>query len=230
MIEQLKSNLSSVRQRIGDAAQVAGRSAEDIRLVGVTKYVDAETTRALFEAGCTDLGESRPQSLWEKSDALADLQIRWHMIGHLQRNKVKRTIEKSVLIHSVDSQRLLNAIDVAGNEHDKRVNVLLEVNVSGEAAKHGFQPDQLAGAIESVASLEFVSVQGLMCMAGLAGDLGDAQREFELLRQLQEQHHSDTPDNVDLKELSMGMSGDFEIAIKAGATMVRIGSLLFEGV
>ena len=230
MIEQLKSNLLSVRQRIGDAAQAAGRSAEEVRLIGVTKYVDTATTRLLADAGCRELGESRPQALWEKANALADLPIRWHMIGHLQRNKVKRTVEKSDLIHSVDSQRLLKAIDVAGKERDKRVNILLEVNVSGEAAKHGFKPDELIGAIEMLAGLPFVSVHGLMCMAGLEGNLADAQREFESLRQLQEIHQTDLPANVDLTELSMGMSGDFEVAIKAGATMVRVGSLLFEGI
>lgn len=229
MLEQLKSNLASIGQRISDAAQASGRSAEDVRLVGVTKYVDVATTRALVDAGCRDLGESRPQVLWEKSDSLAGLNIRWHMIGHLQRNKVRRTVEKSDLIHSADSQRLLQAIDSAGQDCDKRVNVLLEVNVSGEVAKHGFQPNELAGAIEFVSDLEFVSVQGLMCMAGLAGGPDDTQREFEMLRRLQEKHRNESPDNVDLQELSMGMSRDFEIAIKSGATIVRVGSLLVQG-
>ena len=173
-------------------------------------------------------GESRPQVLWEKSDALADLNVRWHMIGHLQRNKVRRTVESASLIHSVDSQRLLQAIEVAGKESDKRVSVLLEVNVSGESAKHGLHPNELASAIQFAGGLQHVSVEGLMCMAGLSGSPEDAQREFGILKQLQEKHRVGSPGNVDLKELSMGMSGDFEIAIKAGATMVRIGSLLFE--
>ena len=229
MIELLKSNLAMIRQRISDAAQADGRLAEDVRLVGVTKYVDAETTRALVDAGCMDLGESRPQALWSKSLALADLPVRWHMIGHIQRNKVKRTVEKSDLIHSSDSLRLLTAIDGAGKEFDRIVNVLLEVNVSGESAKHGFQPDELAASIEFVADLPFVSVQGLMCMAGLEGGPEQAQRDFDSLKQLQLIHQPNTPSNVDLKDLSMGMSGDFEIAIKAGATIVRVGSLLFQG-
>lgn len=220
----------SVRHRINEAAQAVGRTGAEIRLIGVTKYVGAETTRALVEAGCLDLGESRPQMLWEKAEALSDLPVHWHMIGHLQRNKVKRTVDKSDLIHSVDSQRLLEAIDTAGRESDKRVNVLLEVNVSGEAAKHGFQPDELGSAIDYTAGLQHVVVRGLMCMAGLNGGLDDARREFDRLKQLQTKYAADSPGNVELKELSMGMSADFEIAVQAGATMVRVGSLLFEGV
>lgn len=228
MTQQLKSNLAAIEQRISEAAKSSGRSAEEVRLIGVTKYVDAETTRGLVAAGCMDLGESRPQQLWEKSAALSDLKIRWHMIGHLQRNKVKRTIETCELIHSVDSHRLLQAIEEAGKDRRQRVRVLLEVNVSGEAAKHGLKPDELAGAIEFAEKLPHVFIEGLMCMAGLASRPDDAQREFAMLRRLLEKHQAGSPDNVDLKELSMGMSGDFELAIKQGATMVRVGSLLFQ--
>jgi pyridoxal phosphate enzyme (YggS family) len=167
--------------------------------------------------------------LFEKSEALDDLPVHWHMIGHLQRNKAKRTVAVSDLIHSVDSHRLLSAINHAGLEQTKVVHVLLEVNVSGESAKHGFKPDELAAAIEFVAGLENVAVQGLMCMAGLSGTPEDVRREFCSLRKLKEQHALRSPGNVQLTELSMGMSGDFEIAIEEGATMVRVGSLLFEG-
>lgn len=230
MNQQLKANLISVQSRLASAAKKSGRTANAIRLIGVTKYVDAETTRALVQAGCFELGESRPQELWDKAKALEDLSISWHMIGHLQRNKVKRTVECCDLIHSVDSLRLLTAINTAGQENDKTVDVLLEVNVSGESAKHGFKADEVGTAIESAAGLEHVSVKGLMCMAGLEGGPEDARREFGSLRELQVGFSSNLPGNVDLKELSMGMSGDFEIAIEEGATMVRVGSLLFEGV
>jgi pyridoxal phosphate enzyme (YggS family) len=230
MIEMLKSNLAQIRSRMDDAARKSGRSPDDVCLVGVTKYVDAETARALVESGCTNLGESRPQTLWEKAVALEDLNVRWHMIGHLQRNKVRRTVECCDLIHSVDSLRLMKSIDTVGQETDKTIDVLLEVNVSGESAKHGFKAAELEGVVESVAGLDHVSVKGLMCMAGLAGGVDEARREFAMLRELGDQLKSGTLDNIDLKELSMGMSGDFEIAIEEGATMVRVGSLLFDGV
>jgi len=230
MIEKLKSNLESVRERIDEATKRSGRSPGAVKLIGVTKYVNVDTTRKLFEAGCDHLGESRAQVLWEKAEALTDLPAQWHMIGHLQRNKVKRTVACSDLIHSVDSQRLLTAINESGRESDQVVNVLLEVNVSREAAKHGFTGEDLPAALEFVSTLQHVSVNGLMCMAGLTGDIDDAQREFALLRDLRERLKTDSPNNVDLTELSMGMSGDFEVAVEQGATMVRIGSILFEGI
>jgi pyridoxal phosphate enzyme (YggS family) len=230
MIERLKANLAVVRQRIEDAARKSGRDASAIRLIAVTKYVDEQTTRALIEAGCQDIGENRPQMLWDKAAKLADIEVNWHMIGHLQRNKVKRTIAVASLIHSADSLRLLNAIDLAGQENNQIVPVLLEVNVSQEAAKHGFAPPELPAALDHVAGLQHIAVKGLMCMAGLAGDKQDARREFAQLRELAESHQANLAAKVRLAELSMGMSGDFEIAIEEGATMVRVGSLLLEGV
>ena len=230
MIEKLRANLAAVRQRIEEAARKSGRDASAIRLIAVTKYVDDQTTRALIEAGCQDIGEKRPQMLWDKAAKLADIEVNWHMIGHLQRNKVKRTIAVASLIHSADSVRLLNAIDLAGQENNQIVPVLLEINVSQEAAKHGFAPSELPSALDHVAGLQHVAVKGLMCMAGLAGDQQDARREFAQLRELAESHQANSAANVRLAELSMGMSGDFEIAIEEGATMVRVGSLLLEGV
>ena len=229
MLDKLKSNFETIQQRIADAATRSGRAASEVTLVGVTKYVDLETTRRLFEAGCVNLGESRPQVVWEKSAELADLPIHWHMIGHLQRNKVKRTVECCELIHSVDSERLLDAIDAAGRAIDKVVRVLIEVNVSGEAAKHGLDGSQIKSVLEKVGLLKNVKVDGLMCMAGLGSSPDAARREFADLKKLQQQHQADTPDNVELQELSMGMSGDFEMAIEEGATLVRVGSILFEG-
>ena len=230
MIEKLKTNLAAVRERIDQSAKKSGRTSSAVRLIAVTKYVDAQVTRALFEAGCQDIGENRPQMLWDKAEQLGDIDINWHLIGHLQRNKVKRTAAIAKLIHSVDSLRLMNAIDAAGRDAHQATSVLLEVNVSGEDAKHGFAPSELASALEHAAGLEHIVVEGLMCMAGLEGNLNDARREFAQLRQLAETHQAYTSPNVRLTELSMGMSGDFEIAIEEGATMVRVGSLLFEGV
>ncbi len=230
MLKQLKKNVDAVQARIAEAAARSSRTVADITLVGVTKYVDVETTRSLHESGCVNLGENRPQVVWEKSSALHELPIQWHMIGHLQRNKVKRTVECCELIHSVDSHRLLTAIDEAAADQDKTCRVLLEVNVSGESAKHGFSKSEIPAALEFVSGLSNIKVEGLMCMAGLIGDADDARREFAMLRTIKEEFESDSPANVELRELSMGMSGDFEIAIAEGATLVRVGSLLFEGV
>ena len=230
MLEQLKTNVAAVQGRIAEAAARSSRDASEIMLVGVTKYVDVETTRCLFEAGCVNLGENRPQVVWEKTSALEALPISWHMIGHLQRNKVKRTVACCELIHSVDSERLLTAIDEAAAAQEKTARVLLEFNVSGESAKHGFAQQDMPRVLEFVSGLENVQVEGLMCMAGLVGDQDDARREFAMLRSIKEEFASDAPGNVKLNELSMGMSGDFEIAIEEGATLVRVGSLLFKGV
>lgn len=227
-IEQFRSNLARVRERISQAEIRSGRPPGSVRLVGVTKYVDADTTAKLVSAGLLELGENRPQSLWAKAAALQNRDVVWHLIGHLQRNKVQRTIEIASLIHSVDSQRLLLAINQAGLDSNRRVRVLLEVNISGDVAKHGFAPAELLAVLDQVASCSHIEVQGLMCMAGLESDSVQTRQEFSRLRQLRDQVSSNLPDNVNLAELSMGMSGDFEIAIEEGATLVRIGSLLFD--
>ena len=230
MIDKLRSNLASVRERISDAAKRSGRSADDVTLVAVTKYVDSSVTELLFEAGCKNLGEGRPQVLWEKADAINQVDLRWHLVGHLQRNKVSRTAPITSLIHSVDSNRLLNAINSVGADLDRPVNVLLEVDISGDDAKHGFDEAGLADALEYVSSLKFVQVCGLMGMAGLGVSEMETRRQFANLRELRERHADQSASNIDLKELSMGMSNDFEWAIEEGATIVRVGSVLLEGV
>ncbi len=230
MKRTIEDNLAWVRTAIVKAAEQAGREPAEIQLIGVTKYVGPDATRALFDAGLHSLAESRPQQLWDKAEALADLPIRWHQIGHLQRNKVRRTLPLVALIESVDSVRLAAAIDEAAAELGRRVPVLLEVNISGEEAKHGFSPSEIEAAVASLAAMEHLEVRGLMGMAGLDGDLEDARREFAALRTLRDRLQTVAPDGVHLKELSMGMSADFEVAIKEGATMVRVGSALFAGV
>lgn len=228
---RLSENLASVRARIAAAAHRSGRASGDIQLVAVTKYVDVAVTRQLIAAGCSCLGEARPQELWHKAEALAGGPIEWHLIGHLQRNKIARTLPLTRLIHSGDSQRLLEALDAEARRAAQwPIPVLIEVNVSGDAAKHGFQPDELEPMGEKLAGFEHLAVGGLMCMAGREGDLDDARRDFEKLRLLRDRLRSIWPERLGLTELSMGMSGDFEIAIEEGATLVRIGSLLYEGI
>ena len=226
MTSPFTENVEQVREEIAIAAEKSGRSADSITLVAVTKYLDSDATQQMVAAGCSVLGESRPQVLWEKAEALAELNVEWHMIGHLQRNKVKRTVPLVHLIHSVDSHRLMESIHQAAQDADQLANILLEVNVSGEDAKHGFQPAQLEAALEYGMTLPGLQIRGLMCMAGLAGGPEDARREFAELRKLKEAHESFCTDNIELVELSMGMSNDFSIAIEEGATIVRVGSRL----
>jgi PLP dependent protein len=227
---RIAENLSRVRGRIADAAQRSGRAADAVKLVAVTKYVSADVARPLVEAGCHDLGESRPQQIWEKAAQLARLHVCWHLIGPLQRNKVRRTLPLVAMIHSVDSVRLLAVInEEAGTSAIGPIPVLLEVHISGEAAKHGFTPAELEALLAVAGDYPHVSIRGLMGMASLEGGLDVARREFAGLRELRDRLRPRCPPSVMLDELSMGMSGDFEVAIEEGATIVRIGSALFEG-
>jgi PLP dependent protein len=255
---RIAENVAAVRGRIADAAARSNRTADAVALVAVTKYVSADVARLVFEAGCHDLGESRPQQLWDKADKLAALPIRWHLIGHLQRNKARRTLPLLAMLHSVDSPRLLAAIDedhsswggsctatpsctAAPNRASEGAAVqlppqrvplpiLLEVNISGETAKHGFAPDQIESLLAHAADYRHVSIRGLMGMASLEGGLDVARREFAALRELRDRLQPNCPPSVTLDQLSMGMSGDFDVAIEEGATIVRVGSALFEGI
>lgn len=226
---RLSANVDSVRRRMDAAARRAGRSPTEVRLVAVTKYVDADTAAALLRAGCHDLGESRPQELWKKAEVLADLTPRWHLIGHLQRNKVRRTLPLVSLVHAGDSVRLLEEIDAWSRENARQTPVLLEVNISGDAAKHGFTPNELESSLPAIARLDGVVVRGLMAMSGVDSDAEQTRREFAAVRQLRDRLRSIAPPALRWDELSMGMSDDFEVAIEEGATLVRVGSALFEG-
>lgn len=226
----VRTNLERVQERIAGACDKAGRAVEDVKLVGVTKYVGIEETAALLRAGCSAVGESRPQQLWEKIAALEDLEDgqQWHLIGHLQRNKVARTCDAGPLIfQTVDSKRLLSAINKAMDGRFWWAPAYLEVNVSGDTEKHGFKPEDLPAIIEELGKHQNVRVQGLMTMASRDGGQDTARRNFATLRELRDRlETSEQP----LERLSMGMSGDFEQAILEGATHIRVGSALWEGI
>ncbi len=226
--ERIRENVAKVRSRMAAAAARAGRRAEDVQLVAVTKYVGVDEIRALAAAGCTDLGESRPQQLWERAAEVCDLPVRWHMIGHMQRNKVERTLPLVAMIHSLDSLRLAEAIHAAAGTLGRRVPVLLEVNISRDAAKHGFTPEEIELCLPKLIGLAQIEIRGLMCMAGLEGGGEEARRDFSALRTLRDRLQAGCPADIRLHELSMGMSGDYAIAIEEGATIVRVGSALFE--
>jgi PLP dependent protein len=215
---------------MADACGRAGRPADSVRLIAVTKYTSAEIAGLLLQAGCGDLGESRPQSLWSKAEALAEQRPRWHMIGHLQRNKVRRTLPLLSMIHSLDSMRLIIELDEECRRNDQSISGLLEVNISGDDAKHGFSPGELPELLEQWPDEARVRIVGLMGMAGLESSLSEAQRQFAHLRELRDRLQASAPEAIDLQELSMGMSNDFEQAIAEGSTMIRVGSVLLEGV
>lgn len=228
--ERICANLAEVNGRIAAAAARCGRKADQILLVGVTKYVEPRIARLLFEAGLHHLGESRPQELWSKAESLADLGVSWHLIGHLQRNKVRRTLPLVRWIHSVDSIRLLREINAESDALGRSADVLLEVNVSGDAAKDGLAPDAVEPLFAEIVTLKNVNVRGLMTMASLEGGETRARRDFVALRDLADRLRPHCSPNIAMNELSMGMSGDYEVAIEEGATIVRVGSALFEGI
>ncbi len=229
LLQRIARNVNAVRERIAAAARRSGRAPEEITLVAVTKYVDADITRLFPDAGCHVLGESRPQQLWEKAAAIQDQRIRWHMIGHLQRNKVRRTLPVVSCIESVDSLALIEVLEREATRIDRRLHVLLEVNVSGDLAKHGFAPADAVGLAPRLGDWDHLEFTGLMTMAARASDAESARDDFATLRRLRDQMQQQCPPGVELSDLSMGMSRDFETAIEEGATIVRVGSALVAG-
>jgi len=230
--DRFLANLAAVRDRLADACRRAGRPADDVRLIAVTKYVDTAITRLLAECGCLDLAESRPQLLWEKAAAMSDIDppIRWHVVGHLQRNKVRRTLPVVSLIHTLDSERLLSSLEAEAAITGQPCNALVEVNLSPDAARSGAAPADVPALVAATIRSPHVRLHGLMGMASHPDSpAADARRDFARLRELRDRLAADVP-ATSLRDLSMGMSGDFEAAILEGATIVRIGSALFEGI
>ena len=232
----IDTNYQSVKQRINTACRRAGRDPASVTLVAVTKYAHLDWVRCLVELGVVELGESRPQQLVERAQEMGahvdwHLPVHWHLIGHLQRNKVRSVLPHITLLHSADSLRLLEFIERVARELELRPRVLVEVNLSGDDAKHGFQADELLIAWDQVQNLERVQVEGLMTMATYSPDPENARPAFVRLRELRDElrSRSDEKTKSQLQHLSMGMTGDFEVAIEEGATIVRIGSALWDG-
>lgn len=223
----LSVNLERVESRIQQACQRAGRNRDEVTLCAITKYVDVETARLLSQLGVNNMGESRPQELWEKASQVPE--VRWHMVGHLQRNKVARTLPLAQLIHSVDSERLLLSIEDEAARLNNIQDVLLELHLTKEETKSGFPEDDWAALPGYVKKLQHVRVRGLMGMSAHYGSKEEAERCFARLRLLRDNWQSQFQSPHKLTELSMGMTNDFEQAIQQGATIIRIGSALFEG-
>lgn len=226
--ERIRANLASVRERIAAAARRSGRDASAVTLVAVTKKRPPELLRPLIEAGAVDLGENYPQELWEKAGALADVPaIRWHLIGHLQGNKARRTFPMVRMIHAVDSLKLLMALDELAAGAADPPEVCLQVNTSDEEAKHGWRDDAVFEDAQAIAACSRIRVVGLMTMAAWGTDAETARPSFVRLREIRDVLARRT--GLALPHLSMGMSNDFEAAVEEGATLVRVGSALFEG-
>lgn len=228
IVAKLAENLESVRGALAEAALASGRAPADVTLVAVTKRRGGDLVRELGRLGVRDFGENFPQELWEKVATLSDLPARWHLIGHLQGNKAKRTLPLAGMIHGVDSLKLLQTLDDLALGCAEPPAVCLQVNGSGEASKHGWTPEGLWADAEAVAAFRSIRVVGLMTMAALGADAEAARPTFARVRRLRDALRDRT--GLALPHLSMGMSGDFPAAIAEGATLVRVGSALFEGV
>ena len=224
----LRTRLDAVEARLRAACERSGRRRDEVTLVAVTKTVGIAVAEVLPALGVLDLGENRPQELWHKAAALPAA-VRWHLIGHLQRNKVERTLPLVHSFHSVDSLRLLAALEAVAGKRQLGPEVLLEINASREANKHGFAPDEVPGLAPALAALRRLRVTGLMTVAAYEADPERCRPTFVLLRNLRDQLRTELGRPDAIPQLSMGMSNDFEIAVEEGATLVRLGSVLFEG-
>lgn len=224
----VKENLISVREKIDKACVRAGRRPEEVTLIAVSKTKPVELLGEAYEAGARDFGENKVQELTDKYEALPQ-DIRWHMIGHLQRNKVKYVVDKAALIHSVDSLRLAEEISREALRKNVEVNVLIEVNAAGEESKFGVTPEAAEVLIRQVAALPAVHVMGLMTIAPYVENPEENRKHFMCIRQLAVDIKAKNIDNVTMAVLSMGMTGDYEVAVEEGATCVRVGTGIFGG-
>jgi hypothetical protein len=229
----IRHRLDAVRARLGAACERAGRSPSDVRIIGVTKTFPAEVVRAGIEAGLTDFGENRVQELEEKGEAIPGAvnggDVRWHLIGPLQKNKINKTLAVADAFHALDSDRLAGHIDKRAARAERVLPCFVQVNVSGEASKSGVEPEETHAFLDRLAAFEHLRIVGLMTLAAPVEtdeELETVVRpQFQRLRRLAETY--DGGNGIVLDRLSMGMSGDFEVAVEEGATDVRIGSALF---
>lgn len=223
------ANLSAVQERIAAAAARSGRSADDVMLVAVSKTKPFALIQTLYEAGHRDFGENRAEEALEKVDLGQDAgmdEIRWHFIGSVQSRKSSQVTGPFALLHSVDRMKLANRLSRDAVEADCVLSILLQANVSGEESKHGFTPDELKAQLPQLAELPNLSVRGLMTMAPFYAEAEATRPVFRGLRELRDELVHLYP-QVELPDLSMGMTNDFEVAVEEGATIVRVGSAIF---
>ncbi|MDD2274964.1 MAG: YggS family pyridoxal phosphate-dependent enzyme [Smithellaceae bacterium] len=226
MADEIKTNILNIRERITAAAARANRDPAGIRLMAVSKTVEPERIRQALDAGITLLGENYVQEAREKIPVVGRPAV-WHMIGHLQTNKVKYVVNLFDWIHSVDRLELARELDKRAGQRSRRLNVLIEVNVSGEASKNGAAPGQVLELVRQISILPNVSVRGLMTMPPYSDDPENSRPCFIVLRQLRDEIVSAALPGISMDELSMGMTDDFEVAIEEGATIIRVGRAIF---
>ena len=224
---ELKQQLEQVRERVRQACESCNRNADSVRLVAVSKTIAAGTVKEAIEAGVTILGENYVQEAREKFNALLQYPVSWHFIGHLQSNKAKYAVRLFDLIHSVDSLKLARELNKQAEKVDKIQQILVQVNISAEDTKAGTSADEAPGLISEISQMENLSIKGLMTMPPYFYQPEKVKPFFAALRELRDQIKAQSPPNVSLEELSMGMTGDFEVAIEEGATLVRIGTAIF---
>lgn len=225
-MHDIAANLEEVQARVASALEKCGRSTDDVQLIAVSKKQDAEKVRAAFDAGQPIFGESRVQEARAKIPLLPAA-VRWHFIGHLQKNKVRHALPLFELFHSVDSLALAQDVERIATEAGLRPRVLLEVNVAGEGSKIGFAPAKVREEFEQLLSLGRLNIDGLMTIPPLAPEAEDSRKYFVRLRELRDQLEEEF--DLKLPELSMGMSNDYAVAIEEGATFVRVGTAIFGG-
>jgi len=223
----IKENIDLILKRTADAARKSGRPPEDITVIAVSKTVDSIIARVAAESGISDLGENRVQELMSKYEQLSDLDIKWHMIGHLQKNKVKYIIDKTALIHSVENLELANEINKRATQHKMVANILIELNIGEEVSKFGISEENVYDFVKSMEQFSNIKVLGLMTVAPYSENPEDIRWVFKKMKEIFEKIALMNFINADMKYLSMGMTNDFEIAIEEGSNIVRIGTAIF---
>ncbi|MBD5525137.1 MAG: YggS family pyridoxal phosphate-dependent enzyme [Lachnospiraceae bacterium] len=222
----IRDNLQHVEENIKSACDRSGRRRENVKLIAVSKTKPVEMLREAYDLGCRDFGENKVQELMDKYDKLPG-DIRWHMIGHLQRNKVKYIVDKVFMIHSVDSLRLAEEISREAVKKSVTVSILVEVNVAGEETKFGTTAQEAISLVEEIAKLPNIMIKGLMTIAPYVENSEENRLYFAKLKQIYVDIIHKNIDNVFMEELSMGMTGDYEVAIEEGATYIRVGTGIF---
>jgi pyridoxal phosphate enzyme (YggS family) len=223
-MDEIAHNLERVKSRIADAAKKSGRSLNEIELVAISKTHDAEKVRAAHAAGQSLFGESRVQEARAKIPELPS-SLRWHFVGHLQKNKIRHALPLFELFHGIDSLDLARDLNRVAEEEGMHPRILLEVNVAGEGSKFGFKPESVRQEMEQLLSLGRLSIEGLMTIPPLAEEAENSRRHFVRLRELRDQLQQEFA--VQLPQLSMGMTNDYAVAIEEGATLVRVGTAIF---
>lgn len=224
-MSSISENLNEIRNKIEIAAKKSNREISDIHLIAVTKTYSPDMINEAIDNGVTDIGENKVQEILDKYDSVKP--VRWHLIGHLQTNKVKYIVDKVHMIHSVDSIKLMDEIERQAQKHNVVMNILIQVNISGEESKFGISPDQLDDMLIHAGELKYVKVCGLMTILPKIDTDVSLRLHFVNIKHIFIDTLNKTYDNVDMKYMSMGMSGDYEIAIEEGSNMVRIGRAIF---